>query len=288
MHKKITFLSILLAAFLMGTFSNAAKRISWQKIIGASVGKLNAAQKETAAGLLGSIQNTRGCSGTIAECLAKDDLTAKRHAGYIVRMVRKNKTAGAIKKGIEKRALSAFAEELFAIDTSQTPYSGNPDGKIVLVEYACFECPFCAHLAPKLKKLQVRFKNNIVHYYKFFPVRSHKRGVAAALAGLAAQKQGKFWPMYDLMYANRTKLQDADLLGYAKKAGLNIEQFKKDLKDTSLMRLIEKDKLEGMRFGVEGTPTFFINGKLYHGSADYDELVDRIEIELEILSGKIK
>ena len=77
-------------------------------------------------------------------------------------------------------------------------------------------------------------------------------------------------------------------MAYAKKAGLDVTKFQADLKDSALMRAVEKDKLEGMRFGVEGTPTFFVNGKLYQSSADFEEIVDRVGEEIDIVEGRIK
>jgi len=208
----------------------------------------------------------------------------------VMRMARKGKKDAFIEKGIAKRHESAFPDETFKPDLSGHPSMGGKGAKVVLVEYACFQCPFCAHLAPKLKKLQKKFGGKVAHYYKFFPVRSHKRGVQSAVAGLAAFRQGpaKFWKLYDLMYANRDDLEDKDLREYATQAGLDLARFDKDIKDRALMRTIEKDKLEGMRFGVEGTPTFFVNGKLYQGASDYREIVDRIGEELDIVEGRIK
>ncbi len=278
----------LFAVLFVGANTSIADDIKWDKVIGANPGKLDAAQKKRVTNNLNRLSNTRGCKGTVAACMAKGDQTARRHAGFVIRMVRKNKTDDVITAALKQRATSAYPEETFKIDLSDHPHVGLATAKVVVVEYACFQCPFCAHLAPKLKSLKKKFGNKVVHFYKFFPVRSHARGVPTALAGLAAMKQGKFWEMYALMYANRSDLEEADLLDYAKKAGLDVIKFKADLKDPKLMRYIEKDKLEGMRFGVEGTPTFFINGKLYEGQNDFDEIMDRIGEEIDIVEGRIK
>ena len=288
MHRT-TLLSLAIAGMLaLFAETVSADEIQWNKVMGADVAKLDAAQKDRVAKNLAALQNTRGCKGTIAKCMATGDVTARRNAGFIVRMVRKNKADDVIARGLKYRAESAFPQELFEIDLTDHPRVGPESAKVVIVEYACFQCPFCAHLAPKLKNLKKKFGDKVAHYYKFFPVRSHARGVPTALAALAAMKQGKFWEMYDLMYANRADLEDDDLLEYARKAGLDVDRFKADMKDPSLMRYIEKDKLEGMRFGVEGTPTFYINGKVYTGFNDYEEILDRIGEEIDIVEGRIK
>ena len=272
------------ATAVAGTPASAA----WDKFIGIDPGVLDAAQKRRVESILGSAANTRGCRGTLASCLAAGDQTARRHAGFVARMVRKGKPDDVIKTGIADRAASAFPDEIMTIDVADHPLNGNARAKVVLVEYACFECPFCAHIAPRLAKLKDTFADKIAHYYKFFPVRSHSRGVQSALAGLAAHRQGKFWKMYDLMFAGRTDLSDDDILEYASRAGLDIARFKTAIADTASMKYIEKDKLEGMRLGVDGTPTFFVNGKLYRGLADFDELVDRLGEEIDIVEGRIK
>jgi protein-disulfide isomerase len=261
---------------------------AWDKVIGADPSALDAAQKARVESILGSAANTRGCRGTLASCLAAGDQTARRHAGFVARMVRKDKPDDFIVKGIADRAASAFPDEVMKIDVADHPLNGNPEAEVVLVEFACFECPFCAHLAPKLSALKRKFGDKVAHYYKFFPVRSHARGVPSALAGLAAHRQGKFWQMAGLMFAGRTDLSDGDILGYAEQAGLDVAKFKVALTDQASMKYIERDKIEGMRLGVEGTPTFFVNGKLYKGLADFDELVDRIGEEIDIVEGRIK
>jgi protein-disulfide isomerase len=284
-------LTALLGLVALAASTSAAgpsRTVAWDKIIGADPGALDAAQKGRVEAILGSAANTRGCKGTLASCLAAGDQTARRHAGFVARMVRKSKPDDVIVKGIADRAASAFPEEIMKIDVADHPAVGSPRAKVVVAEFACFECPFCAHLAPKLATLPQRFGDKVVHYYKFFPVRSHARGVPSALAGLAAYRQGKFWETAALMFENRADLTDDDILGYAKQAGLDTARFQADIKDAASMKYIEKDKLEGMRLGVEGTPAFFVNGKLYRGLADFEELVDRIGEELDIVEGRIK
>ncbi len=279
---------IAILSALAAAPANAAD-ISWDKAIGAPVAKMNSAQRTRAEALLGRIANTRGCQGTLAACLAQGDQTARRHAGYVVRMVRKEKSDSFIETGIKNRAKSAFPSEILKPDIATHPRRGPADAPVQLVEYACFQCPFCAHLAEVMEaRLRKEFGQKVTHVYKFFPVRSHSRGVPTALAGVAAHRQGKFWKTYDLLFAHRTKLEDEDLLSYARQAGLDMAKYEADIEDPAVMKLIEKDKLEGMRYGVEGTPTFLVNGKLYLGQNDVDEIIDRLGEELDIIEGRIK
>lgn len=288
MVRKAMSTAVVVTLMLAAPAMLKAEEVDWSKIIGIEKVKLTAEQKTRVIDKLNKLNNTRGCQGTLAHCANQGDLTARHHAGFVARMVKRGKNDDEISTGIQKRAESAHPEEVFKIDLTDHPYSGNPNAKVVLVEYACFQCPFCAHLAPQLKKLKSIFGDKVVHYYKFFPVRSHERGVPTALAGLAAYRQGKFWPLYDVMFENRADLDDDDIVTYAKKVGLNIDKFQTDMKDPAAMKYIEKDKLEGMRFGVEGTPTFYVNGKEYKCLHDIDEIVDRIAVEIDIVEGRIK
>jgi protein-disulfide isomerase len=285
-HGVLVLLGLVALAASTSTAGSPAT-VAWDKIIGADPGTLDAAQRGRVESILGTAANTRGCTGTLASCLAAGDQTARRHAGFVARMVRKGKADDAIATGIADRAKSAFPDEIMKIDVADHPLNGAAGAKVSLVEFACFECPFCAHLSPQLATLKQKFGDKVAHYYKFFPVRSHNRGVPSALAGLAAHRQGKFWKMAELMFANRADLTDEDILGYAERAGLDVARFKADIADAASMKYIEKDKLDGMRLGVEGTPTFFVNGKLYRGLADFDELADRIGEEIDILEGRI-
>lgn len=288
MVKRAMLQAAVMALLLSAPHLLGAEEVDWTKIIGLEKVKLSAEQKTRVNDNLNKLSNTRGCQGTLAQCVNQGDMTARRHAGFVARMVKKGKSDSEISEGIKNRKESAFPEETFKIDLADHPFSGDPNAKVVIVEYACFQCPFCAHLAPQLKKLKSIFGDKVVHYYKFFPVRSHEKGVPTALAGLAAHRQGKFWPMYEMMFENRANLDDDDILGYAKRVGLDMEKFQAATKDPASMRYIEKDKLEGMRLGVEGTPTFFINGKEYKSVNEIDEIVDRLGEELDIVDGRIK
>ena len=103
---------------------------------------------------------------------------------------------------------------------------------------------------------------NVKLVYKFLPlVRIHKFAMPAAIASMAAAKQGKFWQMHDALFANSHQLSDAKIDELAKQIGLDFAQFKKDLNDPQIRQLINRDMQEAQRNGVRGTPTIFINGR---------------------------
>ena len=97
--------------------------------------------------------------------------------------------------------------------------------------------------------------------FKNFPLRNHKFAWPAAIAALAANKQGKFWELHDQLYENYNRLSDQKIREIAQQVGLNMEQFDKDMKDPELQALVERDFQEGAGAGVRGIPTIFVNGR---------------------------
>jgi protein-disulfide isomerase len=153
--------------------------------------------------------------------------------------------------------------------------------KISIQLFSDFQCPFCAQFAPAIRELQ---KEGIEGAYfevefKQFPLNFHPEAQLAALAALAAREQGKFWEMHDLLFANQTALKRNDLLRYAKKVGLDLDRFVTDLDSERLKKTIEADMAEGIKRGVSGTPTFFINGRGYSGAKSFDQLKQLVAYE---------
>ncbi len=97
--------------------------------------------------------------------------------------------------------------------------------------------------------------------FKNFPLRNHKFALPAAIAALAANKQGKFWELHDQLYENYNRLSDQKIREIAQQVGLDMEKFDKDMKDPELKALVERDFQEGAGAGVRGIPTIFVNGR---------------------------
>src|SRR5690606_35768437 len=103
--------------------------------------------------------------------------------------------------------------------------------------------------------------------FKHYPLSSaHPHALPAARAAIAAGNQGKFWEMHDLLFEHQRQLEDEDIEGYARQLDLDMDRFRADLVAAATQRRIEQDKAEGQRVGVEGTPTFFVNGRAFHGA----------------------
>jgi protein-disulfide isomerase len=157
-------------------------------------------------------------------------------------------------------------------------HTGNKTASVVLVEFGDFECPHCGHAHPLLKQLLEEMGDSFQLVFRNFPLQeSHPHAHMAALAAEAAGKQGKYWEMHDLIYENQDKLGAHFLLDLAKELNLDLHQFGADWKSEEIVNKVENDFESGVRSGVNGTPTFFLNGSLlttYDGS--YESLVDAI------------
>jgi protein-disulfide isomerase len=115
---------------------------------------------------------------------------------------------------------------------------------------------------PVLEQVLEKNPNDVKLVYKNFPLRNHKFARPAAIAALAAGKQGKFWEFHDLIFKNYNRLSAKKFQEIAQELNLDMEKFEKDQKDPEILALIARDMSEGAKVGVRGTPTLFINGRL--------------------------
>ncbi|MGX5819330.1 DsbA family protein [Chitinophaga lutea] len=152
--------------------------------------------------------------------------------------------------------------------------AGNLDAPNVLVEYGDYQCPHCGLAHPLLQRLLKAHSAEVQLVFRNFPLQeSHPMAMAAALAAEAAALQGKFWPMHDLIFENQNDLDPANILGLARKLGLDLDRFAHDWRSQALMDRVEADFEGGLRSGVNGTPTFFLNGARVE---DYDETYESL------------
>jgi protein-disulfide isomerase len=115
---------------------------------------------------------------------------------------------------------------------------------------------------PLLEQVLEKYPKDVKLVYKNFPLRNHTFARQAAIAALAAEKQGKFWEFHDLLFENYNRLSADKIKDFARKLNLNMEEFEKDQKDPEIPAMISRDSSEGNRVGVRGTPTLFVNGRL--------------------------
>jgi protein-disulfide isomerase len=158
---------------------------------------------------------------------------------------------------------------------------GPATARVTLVEYGDYECPYCGAAHPVTKELRRILDGELQLVYRHFPMSQiHPHAFPAALAAEAAGAQGRFWEMHDLLFANQDRLAPQDLLLYAQSLGLDLDRFARDIDERTYEPKVRADFLSGVRSGVNGTPTFFINGIRHNGNWDLPSLVQAIREEV--------
>lgn len=169
----------------------------------------------------------------------------------------------------------------FDIILGDAPIIGSKDAPVTMVEFADFECPYCRQTEPNLQKLRGQFPDKLRIVYKNFPLPMHSHAEKAAEAGLCAAEQGKFWPYHDkLMAETPPQLQVPQLKTLAATLKLDTARFDQCLDSGKEAAAVSHDLEQGKSLGVEGTPSFFINGYFLSGAVQYDRLRDLVEQQL--------
>jgi protein-disulfide isomerase len=147
--------------------------------------------------------------------------------------------------------------------------TGNKDAPISLIEYGDFQCPHCGRAYPIIKNILQNLEGSLLFVYRHFPLsKAHPEARMAAVAAEAADRQGLFWEMYNMLFENQRQLKNDAIMRYAGMIGLNLAQFESDIQDEALHKKVENDFLDGLKSGVNATPTFFVNGIKYEDSWD--------------------
>ena len=154
--------------------------------------------------------------------------------------------------------------------SSKDNIQGNASAPIELVEYGDYQCPHCGRAYPILKNIQAKLGDQLKFVFRNFPLATiHPHATHAAIATEAAARQHKFWEMHDYIFEHQNRLDDASLVKYAAHLELDAAQFASDFEKQELAQKVEDDFESGVRSGVNGTPSFFINGQKYSG--DWNE-----------------
>ena len=156
--------------------------------------------------------------------------------------------------------------------------SGPADAPVTLVEYGDYECPHCGRAFPIVHEVRKRLGKRLRFVFRNFPLsQAHPHAEHAAEAAEAAAAQGRFWAMHDALFTDQEALADRDLVARARSMGLDVARFESELRESVWAKRVSGDFRSGVRSGVNGTPTFFINGTRYDGSWDLDSLLEAIE-----------
>lgn len=168
------------------------------------------------------------------------------------------------------------------VDPGDSPGKGPKDASVVVVEFSDFECPFCRRLTESLKAAQAEFGDVRIHFRHYpmdnacnpqIPKPFHENACLAAYAVECAERQGRFWPMHDRLFAHSRQLDRESMAEHARAVGIDVEAFLACLDDPGIREAVRRDIEHGTALGVQGTPTFFVNGHRVVGARDPADLV---------------
>jgi protein-disulfide isomerase len=249
---------------------------------------LTSAQKATVLKILREHDCSCGCGMKMAQCRVQDP-NCSYSKGLASEVIQAIKTGKSETDALAAASASKWAhvqqprvlEDPIAIPVGGAPSLGPQNAPITLVEFSDFQCPYCAAAAPELAAVLKAYPTQIKLIFKEYPLDTHSQAALAAAAAAAAHKQGKFWPMYDAMFAARNDLSRDNLVALAQKNGLDLKRFQADLDSTEVKEAITRDVQDGDRAGVSGTPTLFIDGQKYNGPIELESLKPVLDAELK-------
>ena len=203
-----------------------------------------------------------------------------RASFYAVRYVARLADAGLSDSEISEKLEQRFrAPRVPYIDVSQAPSKGGPSGRVAIVEFADYECTHCKEAQTLMPPLLAKYSNEVTLYFKHFPISSNN-AINAALAAVAAHKQGKFWQFSDKVWEYSDRLSPAVLESLAKEVGLDFSRWYSDVGSEEVRAHMQRDRAEARSLEIHRTPAIFINGRRYTDELDLPSLKDWIDEEL--------
>ncbi|MGA7381774.1 MAG: thioredoxin domain-containing protein [Terriglobales bacterium] len=179
----------------------------------------------------------------------------------------------------ESNVYVTLAPPSTVVDLENANVLGSKDAPVLLVEFADYECPYCQKVAPAIKKLREELGGKLAVAYKDFPLPMHAHAEKAAEAVRCAGKQGQFWAFHDELFCSK-ELDIDQLKAQARALKLDSAAFDQCLDTGETAAVVQQDREQGLRLGLSGTPSFFVNGHFLSGALDYDALRKIVDQQL--------
>ncbi|MBX9838976.1 MAG: DsbA family protein, partial [Silvanigrellaceae bacterium] len=201
---------------------------------------------------------------------------------YLDSQAAKFLVAQAVLNGkIEVSGVSKPLAPKISIDIGNSPSRGPANAQVTIIEFADFQCPFCAKAHPIIEEILNQYKEKVRFVFKNYPlIEIHPEAIPAAIAAECANKQEKYWQMHDSLFENHRKLGEETYVKIAKSIGLKIDEFNKCRKDQQIHDKINAERKYGQTLGINATPAFYINGVQFIGTLPKIELEKIINNEL--------
>lgn len=184
---------------------------------------------------------------------------------------------------LNPQALASLPTTTVEVRSDDDPRFGNPNARVAVVEFGDFQCPFCRQAYPTIRSLMTRYGDRVVFIYRDYPVSDvHPDAQLAAEAAQCVWAQGanQFWSFHDRVFANQADLSRPALEGYASAAGADPQALATCLAAGTYREEVAADYQDGLRAGVRGTPTFFVNRRRLEGALPEKIFVQVIDAEL--------
>lgn len=245
-----------------------------------------------ATALLDTLHVHDCCDDVLSACLAAVPrcAVAERMAENVCRRVARGDDDASIRHAVQLRAWNALPLPVTpTFDLQDAPTVGDPAAPVEVVVYAAPRGVHCARLVPGVFDAITKgpLQGRVHLHLRLFPLRSNPFDKEAGLALLAADRMGHFWDLTLQSYARFDTFSLEAQQGWAEALGLDMVEFRRLLEDPSLVTALSASKKEGLENGVEGTPTFFIDGRMYRGEAEVDEIVDALEEAWDRQAGRV-
>ncbi len=221
---------------------------------------------------------------SLAQCVkeARACRSCAPAAKFLVSLSRR----GLVRQQVEAAYKARFApESVRNLDLTGSPSKGPSNAKVVIAEWADFECPACGAARPILEEAMKKNASEVRMVFKHFPLNLHPHAEKAARAAVAAQKQNKFWEMYGSLFDHQQNLEPDAVEGYAKELGLDLKRFLQDRDSEATADAVARDRKQGEALGLKSTPSIFINGRSFVSSGEFaTDLEDWVKLEIELVS----
>jgi len=171
----------------------------------------------------------------------------------------------------------ASAQEAPRFNADPAMTRGPAAAAVTIIEWSDYQCPYCKRVQEVLARLQAEFPDTVKIAFKDFPLRSHERALPAALAARCAGAQGRYWEYHDLLFVAQPDFSRDELLGYARRLGLDAPRFTECLDSARFRDAVLADQREGLAASVRATPTFFINGRKVEGALPIEDFREAIQ-----------
>jgi protein-disulfide isomerase len=212
----------------------------------------------------------------------------QRITSYLENQKRQDKVQAYLANLTKKAPVEVYFKkpmmERVTIELGDAPVLGKKDAKVQIVEFSDFQCPYCSRGAETMKAIEKKYGSKISIAFKNYPLPFHERAQPAAEMGRCVKVIGgddKFWKFHDIAFKNQDKLDNDNLLKFAKEAGANEAKVKECYDKGQFKADIQKDSEYGNKVGVRSTPTFFINGQMVAGALPIEQFSEMIDDELD-------